>query len=105
LLGWQCRQRPSAGSGLLIVPCRSIHTCLVRFSLDLIGLDAHGRVASLHSTIRPWRAAWCPRSVHAVLELPAPSDHGLAVGDRLQAVAYSAAERPALRGGLQFLAG
>jgi len=70
LVGWQLRRRPVAGHGLLLVPCASIHTCLLRFPLDLVFLDTAGRVLQLRIHVRPWRAVLAPRGTHAVLELP-----------------------------------
>ncbi|HEX4148101.1 MAG TPA: DUF192 domain-containing protein [Pirellulales bacterium] len=103
LLGWQWRRPLDERCGLLIVPCRSVHTCFVRFALDLVGLDASGRIASLELGLRPWRAAWCPRSVQAVLELPSPAGRSLAVGNRLQAVALNPALPLIARASLRFL--
>src|ERR1700677_2785189 len=34
-VGWQFRRAPAMGCGLLLVPCGSIHTCFLRFPLDL----------------------------------------------------------------------
>jgi uncharacterized membrane protein (UPF0127 family) len=105
LLGWQYRRRPPIGSGLLIIPCRSVHTCFVRFPLDLVGLDAEGCIAGFRPAIRPWRAVWLPRTVHAVLELPADADQALVIGDRLLAVPADPARLPPMRASLQFLLG
>lgn len=103
LLGWQFRRRPPKGVGLLIVPCRSVHTCFVRFSLDVLGLDRQGRVVAARRGLRPWRVACFPRDVHAVLELPAGSTMELKPGDRLQIEAASADREGSLRRSLRFL--
>jgi uncharacterized membrane protein (UPF0127 family) len=70
LVGWQLRRRPSAGHGLLLVPCSSIHTCLLRFALDLALLDRNGRVIAVRKSLRPWRAILPNERTHAILELP-----------------------------------
>jgi len=70
LVGWQLRRRPADGHGLLLVPCSSIHTCLLRFELDLALLDGDGRVIAVRKGIRPWRAILPTRRTHAILELP-----------------------------------
>jgi uncharacterized protein len=70
LVGWQLRRRPPAGHGLLLVPCSSIHTCLLRFALDLVLLDASGRVISVRQRLHPWRAILPNQRAHAILELP-----------------------------------
>jgi uncharacterized membrane protein (UPF0127 family) len=70
LVGWQLRPRPAAGHGLLLVPCASVHTCLLRFELDLAMLDGGGRVIEVRKGIRPWRAVLPIGRTHAILELP-----------------------------------
>jgi uncharacterized membrane protein (UPF0127 family) len=70
LIGWQLRSRPEPGHGLLLVPCSSVHTCLLRFALDLVMLDRGGRVLAVRRGVRPWRAVLPTRHTHAILELP-----------------------------------
>jgi uncharacterized membrane protein (UPF0127 family) len=56
--------------GLYLKPCRSIHTFFMRFTIDVLFLDARG-VVSAKTTLPPWRLSrWEPRAA-AVLELPA----------------------------------
>jgi uncharacterized membrane protein (UPF0127 family) len=70
-VGWQFRVKPAAGEGLLIVPCNSIHTCFVRFAMDLIFLDRNGTVLAVRRKVRPWRLAVGPSKSHAVVEVVA----------------------------------
>jgi len=71
LVGVQFRRQLPLGAGLLLVPCGSVHTCFVRFPLDLVFLDRRGSVLDVRPDIRPWRVAFGPCGTHAVLELPA----------------------------------
>jgi uncharacterized protein len=70
LLGLALLRRDRAGGGLLIPGCRSVHTFGMRFALDVIFLDAGGRVLALRLGIGPARLA-TEREACAVLELPA----------------------------------
>ncbi|HET8565070.1 MAG TPA: DUF192 domain-containing protein [Solirubrobacterales bacterium] len=70
LLGLARRDRSSAGTGLLIPRCSSVHTFGMRFELDLFFLDAAGRVIDVRRQVPPGRVAWC-RGASAVLEIPA----------------------------------
>jgi EmrB/QacA subfamily drug resistance transporter len=72
LLGLALLPRWRAGPGLLIPRCRSIHTFGMRFPLDLLFLDAEGRVLELRGAVPPGRFVRC-RGAAAVLELPSPS--------------------------------
>jgi len=66
--GWQFRSQVPANRGLLIVPCAAVHTCWLRFSLDLIFLDSCGRVLDVQKCRKPWRMAWTSHRTHAILE-------------------------------------
>ncbi|HEV7998615.1 MAG TPA: DUF192 domain-containing protein [Planctomycetaceae bacterium] len=100
LVGWQLRAVPTVGRGLLLVPCASVHTCLLRFALDLVMLDRSGRVLAVRRGIRPWRAVLAPRGTHAVLEMASPGAD-VAVGQVLRARHSAGAELPK---SLRFLA-
>jgi uncharacterized protein len=77
LLGLALLSRNRAWSGLLIPRCRSVHTFGMRFRLDLLFLDADGRVLEIRRDVRPARVARCARAA-AVLEIPARE--GLPIG-------------------------
>lgn len=58
---------------LLFERCRSIHTAGMRFGLDLLWLDGHGRVVRLDRAVGPRRMRTCLRA-RAVVE--ANAGHG-----------------------------
>jgi uncharacterized protein len=58
----------SAGEGLWIVPCESVHTFGMRFPIDLVYLDRNKKVRKVRSGVPPWRLSAC-LSAHSVLEL------------------------------------
>jgi uncharacterized protein len=99
LVGWQFRRRPDPGHGLLLVPCSSVHTMWLRFSLDLVLLDNRGRVLAVRNGVRPWRAL-LPRSrTHAILELPA-GQHAIEANETLRVIGEDGTPFP---NSLQFL--
>jgi len=71
LLGLALLSREGAGAGLLIPRCRSVHTFGMRFRLDLLFLDAEGRVVELRRAVPPGRFIRSSGAM-AVLELPSP---------------------------------
>jgi uncharacterized membrane protein (UPF0127 family) len=71
LLGLALLSRGRAGTGLLIPRCRSVHTLGMRFRLDLLFLDAAGRVIEIRRNVPPIRLIRCPPA-DAVLELRSP---------------------------------
>ena len=56
--------------GLLILPCRAIHTLFLKQSIDVIFLDAHGNVCRCLPCLAPNRLVW-ERKATMVVELPA----------------------------------
>lgn len=58
------------GHALWIVPCESVHTCGMRFPIDVVYLDRKHKVRKVCRAISPWRLSMCLLA-HSVLELPA----------------------------------
>lgn len=52
---------------LAIAPCSSIHTCFMRFALDVVWVRADGRVVKVYRDVSPWRVLIAP-SADAVIE-------------------------------------
>lgn len=71
LKGLQFRRELSPDEGLLVTPCRSIHTHWMRFSIDVAMLDAEGTVLEVFSAIKPWRIPSGVKGTRAVLETAA----------------------------------
>ncbi|WP_221439479.1 DUF192 domain-containing protein [Roseateles oligotrophus] len=71
---------------LLLVNCKSVHSCFVRAPIDLAFLDAQGRVLRITAGLKPWRLAFGPAGTTHVLELPATAAaaHALAPGCQLE---------------------
>jgi uncharacterized membrane protein (UPF0127 family) len=69
LLGLALLDRASAGAGLWIPRCRSVHTFGMRFALDLVFIDREGRVVHRSASVPTRRIVWC-RAAAGVLELP-----------------------------------
>ena len=66
------REPPPAGRGLLITRCNCIHTCFMRYSIDLAFLDREGRVVRRVANVRPWRIwVWGGWRAVSVLETAA----------------------------------
>lgn len=84
--GLMFRKSLPEGSGLLLLPCGSIHMCFMRMPLDVVYLDGRLRVLAVEKGLRPWRAGRFVKGAKAVLELPAGTlDRcGAAPGDALE---------------------
>ena len=60
-----------AGEALWITPCHGVHTWFMRFSIDVIAMDADGVVVDAISVLKPWRMRLPKPGARSVLELPA----------------------------------
>ena len=67
LLGLALRRAPPGADALLLPRCRSIHTFGMRFALDLVWLDGHGRVLEVEAGVSPHRVR-VRRGAAAVIE-------------------------------------
>jgi uncharacterized membrane protein (UPF0127 family) len=83
--GLMWRRSLPEGEGLLIDPCGSIHTMFMRFSIDVVFLDAENRITRIAESLQPFRVA-LGKGGRRVLEMQAGTARraGLSVGDRLE---------------------
>ena len=73
------------GEGLWIVPSRGVHTCWMRFAIDMVALDGSGIVIDRVANLKPWRVRLPRRGTAGVLELPVGtlSRSGTDIGHRI----------------------
>lgn len=64
------REPLQAREAMLIDRCASIHTCGMRYSLDLVFMDRSGKIRKLVHNLKPWRFAACYAAC-MTLEMPA----------------------------------
>ncbi len=85
LRGLLGRPEPDRHGGILIIPCRSVHTVGMSYSIDVIFLSRERRVLRIISELPPRRFAGV-RGSRFVLELQrgAATTAGLSVGDYLE---------------------
>ena len=85
-MGLMFRRELPPGHGLLIRPCSSIHMFFMRFPLDVVFVDADGRVLRVLHSIRPWRASTPVRGAKAAIELAAgtAARYGVSTGSVVQ---------------------
>lgn len=77
----------AAGSGLLIVPCRQVHTFGMGYPIDVVFVDEAWNVKRVVHGMKPGRLGALVMRARAVLELPAgkAAETGTLVGDMLDA--------------------
>jgi len=84
-LGLMFRGGLPAEEGLLFPKCNSIHTCFMRFPIDVVFLSPEGEVIDVVPKLRPWRLLLPRKRARHVLELSPgrASELGIAIGARL----------------------
>jgi len=82
----------TAGEGLLIAPCASIHTVGMRYAIDVVFVDRRARVLRVYPDVRAGRVR-IARGARGALELRSgvAAQHGLTSGVRLQELAAALA--------------
>lgn len=100
-LGLMGRAALPPGFALHLAPCRDLHTLFMRFAIDVIFLDAEGRVTMVRRGVPPWRIVRGGRDARAAVEMTAgwlPAE-AVREGDRLAMARAEeeagAADRPA----------
>ena len=88
LIGLMGRKTLAAGEGLLIRGSgNSIHTCFMRFPIDVAFVTKQGEVKHISSDLKPWRMVIAPVwTLTDCLELPAGTlkNNDTRIGDTLR---------------------
>jgi len=58
------------GMGLIIRPCRQVHTFFMRFSIDVLFVDHNLTIIKMFSDLQPYRVSPLVRKAGIVIELP-----------------------------------
>jgi uncharacterized membrane protein (UPF0127 family) len=81
-----------AGEALIIDRCGSVHTCGMKYALDLVFLDRESVIRKLVRAVRPWRMAGCI-AADTTLEMPAGSIDRLKLEPGMQLLWQESASR------------
>lgn len=61
--------KKSAGYAILFEKCRAVHTCFMRFNIDIVFMDKDENIIKEVKNLKPWRLALCWKAYY-VLEIP-----------------------------------
>ena len=87
LMGLMFQREMKDYDGLLILGSNSIHTCFMRFNIDVLFLTKENKVIKIFENMKPWRFTWMYFSAIKVLELPGGTlGKQIKVGDELELV-------------------
>lgn len=57
------------GAGLFFPGCRALHTCFMRFPLDVVFLDAEGQVLEIRRCVPAWSVVKGPKGTAHCVEI------------------------------------
>lgn len=82
LMGRKCLEETG---GLALIGCSSIHTCFMRFAIDVVFLNKNNEVILLKRNVRSWRAVNIVKNAHITIEMRqgAIDKCGISNGDML----------------------
>jgi len=84
LIGLMFKTSPM-GKGLLIKPCNSIHTCFMKYPIDVIFIDKNQTVIKVIKNMRPWMMTGLYFKSVCVLEIPSSYwECPVKAGDKLE---------------------
>ena len=86
LSGLMMKKSLGGDGGLLLVPCRQIHTFMMRFPIDAVFLSREQEIVHIERGLVPGRMTPYVKDAWSVLEAPAgfTAESRLSVGDRLR---------------------
>ena len=72
-------------TGLLLIPCNSVHMCFMHFAIDVVYLDKEYNIIKVIQNLRPWVGFSMCSNAWASLELNAGTagKYGFEVGKKL----------------------
>jgi hypothetical protein len=97
-IGLLSRSHLEPGEALWISPCRGVHTCFMRFSIDILAMDKDGVVVDAVTMLKPWRFRLPKAGAYSVLELPAGTllNAQTVIGHRSEIDGWNSALTPSL---------
>ncbi len=96
LVGLLGKRSLEPDSGLWIVPCNSIHTIGMMFSIDVVLIDKDFRVVGVRELVRPFSITRPNFRAESLIELPPHTifRSGTSIGDTLVIERYKADKPP-----------
>lgn len=71
LMGLMFSSQLPINQALFIPNCVSIHTCFMRYPIDLVYVDDQGVITALVEQVKPWRMSRAKKPAKHVVELAA----------------------------------
>lgn len=67
--GLMGRKKLSKSEGLMLLSCNSIHTCFMRFPIDVVFLNMNHEVIEIKKGLKPWRMVKYVKKAYITVEM------------------------------------
>lgn len=67
--GLMGRKKLNKSEGLMLLSCNSIHTCFMRFPIDVLFLNINHEVIALKQGVKPWRMVNFVKKAYITVEM------------------------------------
>jgi len=83
--GLMGRKKLNKSEGLMLLSCNSIHTCFMRFPIDVVFLNMDHEVIALRKELKPWKMVNYVKKAYITVEMTAGTieNKNIEVGDLL----------------------
>lgn len=68
--GLMGRKKLNKSEGLMLLSCNSIHTCFMRFPIDVVFLNMDHEVIAMRRSVKPWRMVNFIKKAYITVEMP-----------------------------------
>jgi uncharacterized membrane protein (UPF0127 family) len=68
--GLMFKKRIDGNEGLMLLGCNAIHTCFMRFRIDVVFMDINYSVIGIKERVKPWQLSGFVSKAYIALELP-----------------------------------
>ncbi|MCP4653330.1 MAG: DUF192 domain-containing protein [Candidatus Omnitrophica bacterium] len=86
LIGLMFRKGMNPQEALIFYKASAIHTCFMRFAIDIVFLDRDMQVVKVYHSCKPMRIASCPRAKVTLEMIGGASKETISMGDVLKLV-------------------
>lgn len=69
LKGLMGRKKLNKSEGLMLLSCNSIHTCFMRFPIDVVFLNMDHEVIAMKEGVKPWRMVNFVKKAYITVEM------------------------------------
>lgn len=69
LVGLMGKKELQKGEVMRLMPCSGIHTCFMKFAIDVVFLDKKNKVVDTIKSLQPWKMNAYSKSAYQVVEM------------------------------------